>query len=109
MKPAMRLSTTLRRSELPAKTITDRLVSHYGLDVTMALLLSDTQTIYAWQAGRRPTGPNYRLLWTYYCFTFEPHKLSSAFHVLTWGRFARKHEARRVRAEPERFEDGGGI
>lgn len=109
MKPAMRLSTTLRRSVPSAKTMTDRLVSHYGLDVLMALLAADTQTIYAWQAGRPPTGPNLRLLWIAHSMTFEPHKLSSMFHVLTWGRFAKKGETRSVPATTDLWSEGGGI
>jgi hypothetical protein len=45
-------------------------------------------TVRHWREGFMPDWSGIRSVWFTWCLLLHPHKLSSAFHVLTWGRFA---------------------
>jgi hypothetical protein len=110
MRHAERLDDAFRPPVKSAKAMITRLLAFYGIETTCGLLDTAQRQIVAWRAGREPRHGNLRLIWLLHSLTFEPWKLASAFHVLTWGRFARPGEAvGKTQAIPQTWEDGGGI
>lgn len=63
------------------------------------LNVSET-TFKKWCAGRGSPGPpERRLIWLVYCALFEPEKVESVFHILTWGRFVTDRKCQMLRRE----------
>lgn len=93
--PAYNLARQCRKTIPGTDAMITRLLHHYGLRDLCLLLDVSESTIIRLQARGKHRPDLTRLLWTYYAMTFEPHKLSSMFHVLSWGKFARKDEVRK--------------
>lgn len=82
---------------------------YWGWDKTALMLNAELTTMQSWITGKSlPMGVSIRSIWFLHSLTFHPENVSSMFHVLTWGKWARKDEARRRRAKAT-FEHGEGI
>jgi hypothetical protein len=110
MKDAEKLAVAYRPPDRQAMAMITHLLALYGVEALAGLLDVERRAIMRWRAGCAPRQGNLRLIWLLHCLTFEPWKLSSAFHVLTWGKFARPGEAvGKAQPLPQTWEDGAGI
>lgn len=68
--------------------------------ITRKLLNVSSTTLETWCRGcQKPGASESRLIWLVYCSLFEPEKVESVFHILTWGRFATDRKCQMLRRE----------
>lgn len=91
------LSLWTRPSHRQLLYMVKSLVKHYGPDDFMILVDCEPHTLISWTVRDvAPRGPCRKAIWFAYSLTFRKEALSSMFHVMTWGKFARAEEARRI-------------
>lgn len=89
--------------EVPAKELKPlllRMKARLGPCHARRVLNVSGTTLSKWCTGKGSPGPpERRLIWLVYCALFEPEKVESVFHILTWGRFATDPKCQMLRRE----------